>query len=133
MSFERFNRGSGVRIHGLSESIRAVENIIRSWPNVKTEILREAANYFVNNAKGRVHIVSGRLRQNITTESIGPSGAIVAARTPYAEVEEKRKGLKPGPNTPHTYMQPAAEDTNKVLPGIIKKHTDDLFGANKTL
>lgn len=131
MSFERFNRTAGVHVTGLQESIRAIDNIIRSWGQTTTLVVKETGEFFVERAIGRVHRVSHTLARNISVESSSPMGAIVSARTRYAETEELRPGIRQDVNTPHTYMAPSAAETQEMMGVITQKHFDSLFASNK--
>lgn len=133
MSFDPTNITRAVKVTGLNEMIRGVEGIIRSWPNTKRSIIGEAAEFFAQRAVSKVHRVTHTLARNTGVERLTTEGAIVSARTRYAEIEETRPGVKPGIETPHTFMAPSAEETMIVYPSIIIRWLDQLFESNKSL
>jgi hypothetical protein len=97
-------------------------------PQTKRAILTEGATFFKRDAFSNAHVISGRTRDSIKIESITDNEATITAGfgMPF---EEKRSGTKEG--TPHATMTEAANNTNKQMPSIIKKHMDDLFNRQK--
>jgi hypothetical protein len=133
MSFDPTNITRNLKVTGLNEAIRGVEGIIRGMPLTRGNIVGEAANFFAMRAREKVHRVSHRLAQNTGVEAVSPAGAIVSARTRYAETEENRPGNKPGIETPHRFMAPSAEETIIEFPNIIIKRVDALLAENKSI
>ena len=123
----------GLSIQGLNEAISGAQNMTSKSPQAKMSILREASSFFVLKAKERVHKISGNLARSISVDSITPEQAIVSAKMPYAATEENRSGnRKIPPGTQHTYMRPAAVDTNAKMPDIIRKHYSGLLMGRST-
>ena len=122
-----------ITITGIKEIIAAQQAMLREIPTFKMNAHRDASTFFVLKAKERVHKISGDLARSIKVDSITPQQAIVSANMPYAKKEEERPGRRRiAPGTPHAYMAPAAVDTGKQMPTIIKKRFDELLAKHKT-
>lgn len=81
--------------------------------------LNEIADLFVNTAKSKVHIISGRTQKSIRKISVTQNQAVIQADW-GAKWEEKREGTKGG--TSHKF---GTETINEVYPKgqeIIRKH-----------
>ena len=125
---------------GLNEAIRGLDNVIREWPTVQRAVLQEAARFLVNEAKTKVHVVSGDLKNSISIEPSAPNAdsVIVSAKMPYARIENDRRGNKePGKHTkppygPHGYFTLAVKATEKDFASRIKVNFDKLWAKNKS-
>ena len=127
------NTTVSIRVTGYDECLRALDAIQREIPRAKMDIHRDAATYFVHQAKDKVHVVTGRLGRSIKVDSITSERAIVSANTAYASIEEGRKGKRRlPPHTPHAYMQPAAIATGKVMSNLTKRRFDAVLAAHQT-
>lgn len=81
--------------------------------------LNEIADLFVNTAKSKVHVISGRTKDSIRKISITQNQAVIQADW-GAKWEEKREGTKGG--TSHKF---GTETLNEIIPKgqeIIRKH-----------
>lgn len=123
----------GFSVTGLNEALGGIAGIIMDLNQTKMQIHKEAADVFVKQAKTTVHVISGKLKASIKTDSVTPEQAIVSANTPYAGKEEERPGnRRTPPSTPHAYMKPAAAFTATQFPMIIKRNFDMLLNRHKT-
>ena len=132
MSFERFNRFAGVRVTGLQEATRGIENIIRGFGPAAIKTIAETQDFFVNEAQRRVHKISHTLEKSIRADPVHDNRGDVVADTDYARKEEERLGNKEfgrgtGIGTPHAYMAPSKPITQIAMQGFVIKNFDALF------
>lgn len=118
----------GFTISGLNETLGGIDSFIEDLhTRARRAILTDAATFYKNDAVKNAHVITGKTRDSLKIESISDDEAVISAGfgMPY---EEKRAGTKEG--TPHATMTEAANNTNKQMPSIIKKHMDDLFNRH---
>lgn len=86
----------------VSQAVRGLNNLSSSLPRVGEQSQNEAAQSGVDGAKGRVHVISGDLRNSIRVFPRPSTGATMTARfgsdIRYAGIEEFRPG--------HSYLMP---------------------------
>lgn len=79
-------------------------------------ILSDGGDDILDDAKQKVHVISGDLRDSGRTQMHGNSEVQISFHTNYAKIEEDRVGGKyPGP---HAYLKPSV-DAN--IPDIVKE------------
>jgi hypothetical protein len=119
----------GFKVTGLIESIRGLDGMLRDSPRTRTDILREGANLFAQDARANAHRISGKTANSIRVDSVTDRQATVSAGfgMPF---EEKRAGNKDG--TPHKTFTEAGRRTNLIFPSIIRKHINNSIARHKT-
>jgi hypothetical protein len=119
----------GFNVTGLNEALRGLDAIRRELPRTKTDVLREGAGFFVQDARANAHRISGKTANSIKIDSITDKEAIVSAGfgMPF---EEKREGSKDG--TPHKTFTESGRQTGLIFPSIIRKHINNLIARNRT-
>jgi hypothetical protein len=86
------------------------------------EKLDKGGEKILADAKQKVHVVSGNLRDSGRTQMHGDSEVQISFHTSYARLEEDRVGGKyPGP---HAYLEPSV-DAN--IPQIVKNVKEGLI------
>lgn len=121
--------GKGFTVTGLNEIIAANQAIEREAQQTKMNILREAAVFFVTDARKNVHKITRKTEKSTKIDSVTAQMAIISSSF-GAPWEEKREGTKDG--TTHKFMSAAAQRTQQRYPVIIKKGYDSLLSRHKT-
>jgi Ribonuclease G/E len=128
----------GFVVTGLNEIISSLDAMNRDIPVIRTAVLNEGARFFVNEAKKNVHRVSSDLYNSIGIESQTSNSVTIAARTPYAAIENARSGVKSpgkksiGPYGPHNYWSRAITAFQTQFQSKIKVSFDKLWNRHRS-
>jgi len=106
-----------INIEGLDQVISNLGRMRSETPNIIHDILQQGSDFMANQMRANAHVVTGRMKRSIRSSVSGTSG-IVEVSVPYAQVENKRVGSKPGFGT-HDFADRALDATTQVLPNII--------------
>jgi Bacteriophage protein of unknown function (DUF646). len=106
-----------INITGLDEIISNLERMRSESPNIIHDILQHGSDFMANQMRANAHVVTGRMKGSINNHVAGNEG-VVEVPVPYAQIENKRVGSKPGFG-PHDFADRALSATAQILPSII--------------
>ena len=115
-----------ISVTGLNETIAALDRQINNLPVARRAILSEGSRFLVNELKRNAHVISGRMKASVRTESITDQAANVIVGVPYAIYENARAGTKPGYG-PHNFADRAFSATQTEFQSRIRAGYDRLF------
>jgi len=126
---------------GYQQNVSAIDGIIRDLSLIKNALLNKTANYFIQQLQINVHVwqpnkpkKGTHLRDEMKKERGGSNYVIITARKPYARVENRRRGTKPG-HGPHNFGDIAYSatarnfrpDIIRAVNGVLAKHKTTVF------
>ncbi len=117
-------------ITGITETQNFLNGIVnRSVTNSK-QILTEASNYMVNQAKNNAHVITGNMKNSIQS-NVSDKKATVTASADYSAYENARSGTKFGLGT-HDFWNKALNSLLEEIPNICKRNSYRYTGVNSS-
>jgi phage gpG-like protein len=104
-------------------AIKGLSGIGQQIPPVSIAARKKAAQSGVEGAKGKVHVVTGRLKNSIRIISETPEATTFGSDLDYAGHEEFRGGA----NGPHSYLMPEFKRLQTQYPDFIMTELRRIF------
>lgn len=118
--------GIKIEIKGIKELQNTFKLIDKDIQDIVSDAIRDGGQIVKTNAKAKVHVITGRLKNSIDELHVIKSGnkteVQIGSGVPYAEVEEFRIGGKyPGP---HSYLRWALDNSGPGVEQAVKNKID---------
>lgn len=122
-----------IEVKGLSELQNRFGKLSKELSDIVEEATRSGADVVTQNAKMKVHVITGRLKESIGELHVNKSNykteVQVGSNVPYASVEEFRVGGKyPGP---HSYLRWSLDVSKNEVADVMKRKISSQLGRYK--
>lgn len=120
-----------VRINiDITKTAKILDELIPDIERALSKKINEAADDGVNFAKGRAHIMTGKMKSEIQKKVVSSTEVEIQAPTSYAGYENARGGSKPGAGT-HDFFDQTVEYVKEKHVPIFRKTVQDVIDKKK--